>query len=114
MPENTVSDEKLKSALAYLGWWLTGIIFLLIEKKNKTIRFHAMQSTIVFGAISLVSIVLGIIPFIGWMMSLIVVPILWLGSFILWLLLMWKAYNGEKYLLPYVGEIAEKQLEKMK
>jgi uncharacterized membrane protein len=114
MAENTVSDEKLKGAIAYLGMWVTGIILLLVEKKNANIRFHAMQSVLVFGGLHIATIVIGIIPFIGGFMSIFVIPAVWLATFVLWLFLMWKAYNGEKYMLPYIGEIAVKQLEKLK
>ena len=55
------TNEKLMGAVAYLGWWVTGIIILLVEKKNQYVRFHAMQAVLVFGAISLLFIVLGII-----------------------------------------------------
>jgi uncharacterized membrane protein len=107
-------NENLMGALAYFLGFVTGIIFLLVEKKSPYVRYHAMQSTIVFGAIFLFNLVLGIIPVLGWIVALILSPIIMIGSFILWLFLMWKAYNGEKYKLPYVGDLAEKQLEKYK
>jgi len=112
MAENA-KNEKLMGALAYLLGPITGIVFLLTEKKNPYIRFHAMQSTILFGGIFLINIVLGLIPVLGWIVALILSPLLTLVSFILWLVLMWKAYNGEKYKVPYVGNLAEKQLSKL-
>lgn len=111
---NGETNEKLMGALAYLLGPITGIILLVTEKKNENVRFHAMQSTVVFGAIILFNIVLGIIPILGWLVALILSPIIAIGSFVLWLLLMWKAYNGEKFMLPYFGALAVKQLEKMK
>lgn len=98
-------NEKMKGALAYLVGFVTGIALLLVEKKSKFVRFHALQSTVVFGAL----FVLGMVPFIGWVLWLIL-PIV---VFVLWLLLMWKAYNGEMYKLPVVGDFVEKQLAKM-
>lgn len=112
MAENA-KNEKLMGALTYLLGPITGIVFLLTEKKNPFIRFHAMQSTILFGGIFLINIVLGIIPVLGWIVALVLSPLLTLVSFILWLVLMWKAYNGEKYKLPFVGDLAEKQLAKL-
>lgn len=112
MAENA-KNEKLMGALSYLLGPVTGIIFLVMEKKNAYVRFHAMQSTILFGAIFLISIALGLIPVLGWIVALILSPLLTLVSFILWLVLMWKAYNGEKYKLPYIGKLAEKQLAKL-
>ncbi len=102
-------NTNLMGALTYLLGFVTGIIFLLLEKKDKFVRFHAMQSTIVFGGIFAANIVLGFIPILGWMVGLL----LSLASFILWIVLMWKAFQGETYKLPYVGEMAEKQLAKM-
>ena len=114
MADTTGGNEKLMGAAAYLLGPVTGIVLLLVEKKNNYIRFHAMQSTLVFGAILLLNIVLGIVPILGWLMALILSPLIALVSFILWLVLMWKAYNGERYKLPYFGDLAEKQLAKLK
>lgn len=114
MADSTMGNEKLMGALSYLLGPVTGIIFLVMEKKNQFVRFHAMQSTIVFGAILLLNIILGIVPVLGWIIALILSPIMAIVSFILWLVLMWKAYNGEKYMLPYFGKIAESQLSKLK
>lgn len=114
MAEQSPANEKLMGAVAYLLGPVTGIVLLLIEKKNSYVRFHAMQSTLLFGAVFLFNVVLGIIPVLGWLVALILSPIIGIGSFILWLVLMWKAYNGEKYKLPYFGNLAEKQLDKLK
>ena len=113
MAENTVANEKLMGAGAYLLGPVTGIVLLLVEKKNEYVRFHAMQSTILFGGIFLLNIALGIVPVLGLIIAVIISPVIALVSFILWLLLMWKAYSGEMYKLPYVGDLAEKQLAKM-
>lgn len=106
MPEGKKSGLGLPSntaaALSYVLGWLTGIVFLLLEKDDKFVRFHAMQSIITFGVITLLSF----IPVIGWMLS----PILMILAFVLWLLLIFKAYQGEKFKLPVIGDFAEKQM----
>lgn len=107
-------NQNLKGALAYLLGPITGIALLLTDKKNDYIRFHAMQSTVLFGAILLLNIVLVIIPILGWFLALMIAPIVTLVSFILWLVLMYKAYTGERYKLPYFGDLAERQLAKLK
>ena len=114
MPNSSSSaqNEKLMGALAYLAGPVTGIIFLM-EKENKFVRFHAMQSTLVFGALWLLTIILGIIPVIGWIVGLIISPILTIGGLILWIVLMFKAYSGEKFKVPFFGDLAEKQLAKL-
>ncbi len=107
--EKTKNDENLKGALAYLLGFITGIILLVVEKESKYVRFHAMQSTILSGGLFIVHIGLVLIPILGWIVSFF----LSLASFILWIVMMWKAYNGEMFKLPYVGDMAEKQLEKL-
>ena len=114
MAETVSSDEKMKGAVAYLLGPITGIILILLEKKNDYIRFHAMQSTLLFGAIFLLNVVLGIIPVLGWIIALVISPLVVLVSFVLWVVLLWKAFSGERYKLPYFGNLAEKQLAKMK
>lgn len=97
LPKNTAA------ALSYVLGWVTGIIFLLIEK-DPYVRFHAMQSTITFGLLSVVSFV----PIIGWLLS----PFLMIIGFILWLVLIYKAYQGEEFVLPVIGDFAKKQVSK--
>jgi uncharacterized membrane protein len=104
------SNENLLAAASYLLGFVTGIIILLVEKQNKFVRFHAMQSTILFGGIFVINIVLGFIPILGWLVGLLLSFV----AFILWIVLMWKSFQGETYKVPYVGDLAEKQLAKMK
>ena len=104
------SNENLLAAASYLLGFVTGIIILLVEKQNKFVRFHAMQSTILFGGIFVVNIVLGFIPILGWLTGLLLSFV----AFILWIVLMWKSFQGEMYKVPYVGALADKQLAKMK
>ena len=96
--------ENIRGALCYALGFISGIYFLLTEKENKFVRFHAMQSIIVFLGITLFMM----LPFLGWMLSVFIAPL----SLILWLFLMYKAYQGEKFKLPVVGDLAEKQAEK--
>jgi len=107
---STGLQENIGGLLAYLLGFVSGIVLLLIEKENDNIRFHAMQSVIVFGGIFILSIALNFIPLIGFIISLLIAPL----SFILWILLMVKAYQGERYHLPITGKIAEDQMKKMK
>lgn len=113
MAEKQGGDEKLIGALAYLLGPITGIVLLLTQKKNQFVRFHAMQSTIVFGGLWLLYIILGIIPILGWIIAILISPLFMLGSFILWIFLMWKAFQGEKFKVPYFGDLAEKQLSRL-
>jgi uncharacterized membrane protein len=100
---STGFDANVAAALSYLVGFVTGIIFLLVEKDNKFVRFHAMQSTLVFLGIVAVDILLQIIPILG---ALVVVFIVIPVSALLWLLLMYKAYQGDEFKLPLVGQMA--------
>lgn len=105
MAQGTGLPKNTAAALSYVLGWLTGIIFLLIEK-DPFVRFHAMQSIITFGLLTLLSFV----PIIGWILS----PLVMIVGFVLWLVLIYKAYQGEEFKLPVIGDFAEKQLGKIK
>jgi len=102
-------DENIASAACYVLGWLTGILFFVMEKDNKTVRFHAMQSiitflglTIVYWIVSMIFFVMGL-WFVGSLIALLML--------VLWLFLMLKAYQGEKFKLPVIGDIAENQVK---
>ncbi|MWV41255.1 DUF4870 domain-containing protein [Natrialba sp. INN-245] len=110
-------DENVAGAVAYLLGPITGILFFVLEDKNTFVRFHAAQSMIVFGAliaiqvaIMIAQVVLETIPFIGWVLSFVVglfTMLLMPIAFVLWLLLLLKAYKGERFSLPLLGGIAD-------
>jgi uncharacterized membrane protein len=100
---STGLQANMAAASSYLVGFVTGIIFLLVEKDNRFVRFHAMQSTLVFIGIVAIDILLQIVPILG---ALVVVFLVIPASALLWLLLMYKAYQGEEFKLPLVGQIA--------
>ncbi|WP_394219473.1 DUF4870 domain-containing protein [Halobacillus trueperi] len=106
---STGLEENVGGLLAYLLGFISGIVFLLIEKENEFIRFHAMQSVILFGFFFVFGFVVNLIPIIGLFVSLLMAPV----TLVLWIVLMVKAYQGEKYHLPVTGKMAEEQLQKM-
>jgi uncharacterized membrane protein len=111
--------SNLAGALAYLFGFITGIFFLVVAPYNKDpfVRFHAFQSIFlsifyivfsmvwgtIFGALFIVSL--------GFMFSLIAMAfrVLELGFFLLWLFMMYKAYQNERFSLPVIGPLAAKQ-----
>ncbi len=101
---STGMQPNVAALLSYLVGFITGIIFYIIEKENKFVRFHAMQSIITFGFFFVLGLILGVIPVIGW----VLMPILLITEVILWIVLMIKAYRGENFKLPIAGDIAEK------
>jgi len=101
---STGLDNNLAGLLCYLAGFITGIIFYLIEKNSKYVKFHAMQSILLSAALFVFSIIVPFIPLIGFLLSLLVS----LASFILWIVMMIKAYQGQRYKLPVIGDYAEK------
>lgn len=110
--------DNMAAALCYVLGLLTGILFLVLApyNQNRLIRFHAFQSIFVhlalfatMIALAVLTGILRIIPFFGVMLSFVLYPIAGLCFFVLWLVLMYKAYNGERWVLPVVGPLAEKQ-----
>ena len=94
--------------LCYVAGWISGIVFLIIEKDSKFVKFHALQSIVTFGILTVVQIILSVIPFIGW----VLVPIIWILMLILWIILMIRAYSGKMWKLPLVGNWAEELANK--
>ncbi|OGW82134.1 MAG: hypothetical protein A2Z83_07780 [Omnitrophica bacterium GWA2_52_8] len=101
---STGMQANVAALLCYAAGWITGLIFYLVEKENKFVRFHAFQSIVVFGVLTVMPIVLMAIPVIGWVM----IPLVYLAELVLWIFLMIKAYQGEKIKLPVAGDLAEK------
>jgi uncharacterized membrane protein len=101
---STGLSPNVAGLLCYVGIWISGIIFLVLEQRNKFVRFHAAQSIVAFGTITVAGIVLGLIPVVGDAFSTIIGII----GFIVWIIMIVKAANGEWYKLPWAGDVAEK------
>ncbi len=93
-------DKNVACALTYVLGWVTGLLFFLVEKGDKEVRFNAVQSIILFGLINILTMV----PVLGIMLS----PFLFLIGLIAWILLLVKTYQGAKVKLPVIGGYAEK------
>jgi uncharacterized membrane protein len=111
-------EENVASALCYFVWWLTGVIFLVLEpyNKNPTIRFHAFQSIFLSLAIfalgivmMIVTTILHFIPVLGTIVALLLYVVFFVVIVGAWAFMMYKAYNKEKFVIPIIGPLAEKQ-----
>jgi uncharacterized membrane protein len=102
---STGLEPNVAGLLCYVLGWVSGLVFFLLEKDNKFVRFHAMQSIVTFGALTVVNFILMFIPIIGWIISYLIGVL----AFVLWIILMIKAYQGQEYKLPWAGDFAEKQ-----
>jgi len=103
-------QPNIAAGLSYVFGWVTGLIFFLMEKQNRFVRFHAMQSILFFGGLTVIQIVLDIIgrfPFIG-LLAFLLGGLVWLVGFIGWIILMINGFQGKYFKLPIVGDYAEK------
>jgi uncharacterized membrane protein len=114
-PSSTGLAPNVAGALAYVLGPITGIAFIVMEKQSRFVRFHAMQSTLVWIALIVVNVVLNVfnavlarIPFIGWLFALGIGLVFGLACLALWLAMMFQAYQGREWELPIVGEHARK------
>ena len=101
-------SENVAGLLCYLVLWVTGLIFYFIDKRP-FVRFHAAQSMVVFGGLSIIRILLAalFITGMGFSASVGVFTLLWIIGFVLWILLMIKAYQGEKFRVPIAADLAD-------
>lgn len=93
-------NRNVANAATYLFWWVSGLVFFLAEKKDKEVRFNAVQSIFFFGGLN----VLMIVPVVGQLL----IPFLGIVWLVGWIYLLVKTYQGEKVKLPVVGEYAER------
>lgn len=112
---STGVEPRLSAVLCYAAWWVTGLVFLFLEREHRGVRFHAAQSLVVFGGLSLVMGLIGALN----ATALFVVPSLfqsiwalnsaiWLAGIVLWLVLMLQAFRGENRRVPFAADLAER------
>jgi uncharacterized membrane protein len=114
-PVQTQMAEKLAGLLCYALGWITGLIFYFIDKRPY-VRFHATQSIVVFGGLHLLMFVWGVFfgisllagGWAGFSFGYAVHSLIGLAGFVLWILLMIKAYQGERFRVPLAADIVEK------
>jgi len=107
--------ENVAGLLCYVLGWITGLIFYLTDKRP-FVRFHAAQSIVVFGALTIIRILVGMVFVTGGLAGVTAglsfgILLFWLISLvgvILWILLMVKAYQGERYRVPIAADLADK------
>jgi uncharacterized membrane protein len=105
---STGLSANVAGLLCYVLGWVTGIVFIVLEKKSTFVRFHAWQSIMTFGVLFVISLILSWIPVIGWIMG----TLIGILSFILWIILIVQAGTGKMWKVPLAGDWAEKQISK--
>ncbi len=118
---STGLSANVAGLLCYVVHWITGIVFVLLEKKSKYVKFHAWQSLMTFGVLFVawlvLSVLLGVIGAVTLSPGLIIFAgvmnvILWVIMVGLWIALMILAGTGRKWKVPWAGNWAEKQASK--
>lgn len=124
---STGLDENVASLLAYVFGLVSGLIFFLIEKDSRLVRFHGMQSTLLAGifwvgeiafwilatvVVLIVGQISGILATLVWAVSMLLGFVLGVAALIGWVLCMIKAYQGQYFKLPVIGNFAEKFSQK--
>ena len=112
-------DARLASVLCYSVWWVTGGLFLLLERQHPTVRFHAAQSLVLFGAISVLLVVLGAFSAVALVLSSetyrfvrVIADLLWAGAAVIWLVLVVRAWRGEAWRVPLAAALADRVVDR--
>jgi uncharacterized membrane protein len=112
---STGLDARLASVLCYSLWWVTGGLFLLIERQDPAVRFHAAQSLVLFGAISVMLALLGAFSAVTLVLSSALYQVaraggdlLWVGSVVLWLVVVLRTWRGDLWRVPLAAELADR------
>lgn len=124
---STGLDENLAAPLSYVATWLSGLVFFLMEKDSRLVRFHAMQAILLGAAATVGGIVLWVLwvvvtlilaqiaDVLGTLAGLVlglVIGVYYLAIFVAWVLCLIKSYQGQYYKLPVLGNFAEKFSQK--
>jgi uncharacterized membrane protein len=111
---STGLTSRTASALSYLGWWVTGLLFWGLERRDALVRFHAAQATITFGSLALLIILLGMIGLVmlsfapsGFLVFVGAAMFVWVASVVLWLVAIWQASQGKRWRIPLAAKLAD-------
>jgi len=102
-------DPRVEAVLCYVFGWVTGIVFFFLEKQNRQVRFHAMQSILFFGSLNILMILIHVISFLSPLMPLLV--LVWIAGLITLALL---AYTNNPYRIPYLSDYADRYTDQIK
>ncbi|MDP2055857.1 MAG: hypothetical protein Q8L75_19640 [Acidobacteriota bacterium] len=117
MTESTSTgvDPRLAAVLCYAGWWVTGLVFLFAERRHRGVRFHAAQSLLLDGTLSILMLASGgasaVAFFVdgpSFQMLQAAGNVVWLGAVALWLVLLLKTWRGDTVRLPMLAGLADK------
>jgi len=120
---STGLDENIAALLSYVFGWISGLVFFLIEKDSRLVRFHAMQSLLLSGGFSVIMFILwfaavilalivgyasNLLGSLVWIVAMLIISVLSIAVLIGWVMCLIKAFNKEYFKLPIIGNYAEK------
>jgi|SRR5580765_2139880 uncharacterized membrane protein len=118
-PTSTGVDPRLSALLCYSAWWISGLIFLIIEQQHRTVRFHAAQSIVLFGGLSLLigmlsagSVGMLVVSAAAFQAARLLVYLVWIAAVAIWMLLMLKTFQGETWRVPFASDLATRLSER--
>jgi uncharacterized membrane protein len=118
-PTSTGVEPRLAALLCYSAWWISGLIFLIIEQQHRTVRFHAAQSLVLFGGLSLVigmlsagSVGMLVVSAAAFQAARLLVYLVWIAAVAIWMLLMLKTFQGETWRVPFASDLAARLSER--
>lgn len=111
---STGIDARLASMLCYSVWWVTGLLFLVLERHDAVVRFHAAQSVVLFGGLSLVLVAAGgasavtlLVSAPGYQALRLLADVVWAGAAVMWLVVVLRVWQGEVWRVPLVATLAD-------
>ncbi len=114
-PTTTGVEARLSALLCYIAWWLSALVFLVIEQEHRGVRFHAAQSLVLFGGLSVVigllsamSVAMLVVSAGAFQVARLLVYLVWIGAVGIWLVLMLRTFKGETWRVPLVADLADR------
>ena len=116
-PTSTGVEPRLSAVLCYTAWWVSGLIFLIIEQQHRGVRFHAAQSLVLFGGLSFLigmlsagSVGMLVVSAAAFQAARLLVYLVWIGAVAIWLILMFKTFQGETWRVPFASDLAARMI----
>ena len=117
LSSSTGLSSRTAAALAYGGWWVTGLILWFLERRDRVARFHAAQSVVAFGTIAFLVLSFGFLAaaslsFLPAAFTVLIgiAVFAWVVGVALWAVSLWKAATGVEWRIPFASDLADRML----
>lgn len=112
---STGVEARLSALLCYTAWWVSALVFLVIERQHRGVRFHAAQSLVLFGGLSVLiglltvfSVGMLVVSAGAFQAARLIVYLVWIAAVGIWLVLMLRTFQGETWRVPIVADLADR------